>query len=187
MLEIAASLHLLPGIWRDIHWRSLVPLVIGCWHRHAHWRLMFLTSIPAAPMQIALALFVLVVTCLLWTWLRLENHAGHFASRSCRSGSRRLLTAPSAWRPAGHPVLFRLACRQHRGPRNSLVAYFLLTDSIGLAASGARRSRHHRFLFRALTFLPALIAGVWLGARSFKNADPPFSGNGYWHCLAFWQ
>ncbi|MFM8745813.1 MAG: hypothetical protein ACKOED_03995 [Aestuariivirga sp.] len=24
----------------------------------------------------------------------------------------------------------------------------------------------------ALTFLPVLVAGVWLGARSFKSADP---------------
>jgi uncharacterized membrane protein YfcA len=27
-------------------------------------------------------------------------------------------------------------------------------------------------LVRALVFLPALLAGVWLGARSFKTADP---------------
>ena len=25
LLEIAASIHLLPGLWRDIHWRSLCP------------------------------------------------------------------------------------------------------------------------------------------------------------------
>jgi uncharacterized membrane protein YfcA len=30
LLEIAASLHLLPAIWRDIHWRSLLPLIVGC-------------------------------------------------------------------------------------------------------------------------------------------------------------
>jgi uncharacterized protein len=29
LLEIAASIHLLPGLWHDIYWRSLVPLVIG--------------------------------------------------------------------------------------------------------------------------------------------------------------
>jgi uncharacterized membrane protein YfcA len=27
LLEIAASIHLLPGLWRDVHWRSLIPLV----------------------------------------------------------------------------------------------------------------------------------------------------------------
>ena len=27
-------------------------------------------------------------------------------------------------------------------------------------------------VLRALIFLPALVAGIWLGARSFKGADP---------------
>ena len=29
MLEIAASLHMLPAIWRDVHWRSLSILLMG--------------------------------------------------------------------------------------------------------------------------------------------------------------
>jgi uncharacterized protein len=29
MLEIAASLHMLPSIWRDVHWRSLGFLLTG--------------------------------------------------------------------------------------------------------------------------------------------------------------
>ena len=30
MMEVAASLHLLPGVWRDVHWRALGWLVLGC-------------------------------------------------------------------------------------------------------------------------------------------------------------
>jgi len=29
IMEVAASLHLLPGVWRDIHWRSLLWLTVG--------------------------------------------------------------------------------------------------------------------------------------------------------------
>ena len=56
--------------------------------------------------------------------------------------------------------------------RATLVTYFLLTDAIGLGLPCARKSGDHRYCLRTLIFLPALVAGVWLGARSFKNADP---------------
>ena len=32
MMEIAASLHLLPSVWRDIHWRALLWLGLGWLH-----------------------------------------------------------------------------------------------------------------------------------------------------------
>src|SRR5262245_34149254 len=54
MLEVAASLHLLPGIWRDIHWRAISLLFVGCIIATpiGVW---LLSSIPAAPMTVALA------------------------------------------------------------------------------------------------------------------------------------
>ena len=30
IMEVVASLHLLPGVWRDIHWRALLWLSVGC-------------------------------------------------------------------------------------------------------------------------------------------------------------
>src|SRR5215510_6849047 len=51
MLEIAASLHLLPGIWKDIHWRSLAPLIIGC-AIGTPLGVWLLANVPAAPMQV---------------------------------------------------------------------------------------------------------------------------------------
>ena len=65
MMEIAASLSLLPGIWKDIHWRSLGLLGAGCLVGTpiGVW---FLASAPAAPMKIALASAVLVSVGFLW-------------------------------------------------------------------------------------------------------------------------
>src|SRR3954447_25873471 len=59
MLEVAASFSLLPGIWKDIHWRSLGLLGVGCLVGTpiGVW---FFASVPAAPMKIALASVVLV-------------------------------------------------------------------------------------------------------------------------------
>src|SRR5438477_1976501 len=75
MLEVAASLHLLPGIWKHIHWQSLLPLIVGCAIAtpvgvHA------LATIPAPPMQIAMALFVIASAMLLWRGFALKKTPG---------------------------------------------------------------------------------------------------------------
>jgi len=170
LLEIAASLHLLPGLWRDIHWRSLIPLVIGT-SIGTPLGLMFLTSVPAAPMQIALGLFVFVVTFLLWIGFALKAMPGTIVSSTAGLAAG---VANGAFGIGGPPVIlfyFASPAGNFVG-RATLVAYFLLTDAIGLAFLARESLVTPDSLFRTLTFLPALLAGVWLGARSFKNADP---------------
>jgi uncharacterized protein len=170
LLEIAASIHLLPGLWRDIHWRSLMPLVIGT-TIGTPIGLTFLTTIPAAPMQIALGIFVVTVTCLLWKGFALKTMPGNIASTSAGLAAG---VANGAFGIGGPPViLFYFASPAGNiVGRATLVAYFLLTDAIGLAFLSRENLVTTDVLLRTLTFLPALLAGVWLGARSFKNADP---------------
>lgn len=170
LLEIAASLHLLPGLWRDIHWRSLVPLVIGT-GIGTPIGLIFLTSVPPAPMQIALGLFVIAVTCLLWLGFALKTMPGNIASTSAGLAAG---VANGAFGIGGPPViLFYFASPAGNiVGRATLVAYFLLTDAIGLVFLARENLVTTDSLFRTLTFLPALLAGVWLGARSFRSADP---------------
>lgn len=170
LLEIAASLHLLPGLWRDIHWRSLIPLVIGT-GIGTPIGLKFLTAIPAAPMQIALGLFVFAVTCLLWIGFALKTMPRNIASTSAGLAAG---VANGAFGIGGPPViLFYFASPAGNiVGRATLVVYFLLTDAIGLAFLARENLVTTDSLVRTLTFLPALLAGVWLGARSFKNADP---------------
>ncbi len=170
LLEIAASLHLLPGLWRDIHWRSLLPLVIGT-TLGTPLGLMFLTGIQPAPMQIALGLFVFVVTCLLWRGFALKTMPGNLASTAAGLAAG---VANGAFGIGGPPViLFYFASPAGAiVGRATLVTYFLLTDAIGLVFLSRENLISTDTIFRTLTFLPALLAGVWLGARSFKNADP---------------
>ena len=170
MLEIAASIHLLPGLWRDIHWRSLIPLVIGT-GIGMPIGLMCLTGIPAAPMQIALGLFVFVVTCLLWQGFALKTMPGDIISTAAGLAAG---VANGAFGIGGPPViLFYFASPAGNiVGRATLVTYFLLSDLVGLAFLSRENLVTSDTMLRTLMFLPALLAGVWLGARSFKNADP---------------
>ncbi len=170
MLEIAASLHLLPSIWRDIHWRSLVPLAIGCLVATplGVWAL---ASVPAPPMQVAMSLFVLAAVLLMSRGFALKTMPGPVASTAAGAASG---LANGAFGIGGPPVvLFYFASPAgHMAGRASLIAFFLFTDIVGLANQSAYGLLTTEALVRATTFLPALFAGVWVGARSFKGADP---------------
>ena len=79
MLELAASINLLPSIWKDIHWISLGPLTLGCLIATpiGVWAL---AHVAPAPMQIALSIFVLVAVFLMWRGFALKTMPGPIAS-----------------------------------------------------------------------------------------------------------
>src|SRR5262245_25327458 len=79
MMEIAASLHLLPGIWREIHWRSIALLLVGCVIA-TPFGVWILASAPAAPLKIGLAVAVTIATFMLWRGFRLERTPGPAAT-----------------------------------------------------------------------------------------------------------
>ena len=170
MLEIAASLHLLPSIWKDVHWRSLVPLTVGC--VLATWVGVYaLANVPAAPMQIALAVFVLAATLLLWKGFALKSMPGPLATVAAGAASG---LANGAFGIGGPPVVlfyFSSPAGNVAG-RASLIAFFLATDLIGLANQSVYGLVDREAALRALMFLPALVVGVWIGQRSFKGTDP---------------
>jgi uncharacterized membrane protein YfcA len=170
MLEIAASLHLLPSIWKDIHWRSLAPLIIGC-VIGTPLGVWLLANMPAPPMQVALALFVLTAVWFLWRGFALKTMPGTAASGAVGAASG---LANGAFGIGGPPaILFYFASPAgNEAGRASLIAYFLMTDLIGLAFLSREALITWDTLYLALIFLPALILGNWIGASSFKSAAP---------------
>lgn len=170
MLEIAASLHLLPSIWKDIHWRSLAPLIIGCLIA-TPIGVRALAEVPAPPMQVALAVFVLATTILLWRGFALRRIAGTAGSVAAGAASGLF---NGAFGIGGPPViLFYFSTPEgHAVGRASLIAFFLATDAIGLSLLVHEGLVTWAAFYRAALFIIPLILGIWLGARSFKSADP---------------
>jgi uncharacterized protein len=170
MLEIAASLHLLPGIFRDIHWRSIGPLILGCLVA-TPFGVYLLANLPAAPMKLALAAFVLAATILLYSGFALSQMPGRIASTAVGAASGFF---NGAFGIGGPPVIlfYFSSPAGHATSRASVIAYFLATDLIGLAFLAREHLVTAGSAWRASIFLPALLAGIWLGARSFKGADP---------------
>lgn len=170
MLEVAASIRLLPEIWKDVHWRSLLPLSIGCLIA-TPIGVYALAHVPAAPMQIALAVFVLVAAALLAWGFSLKTMPGPVASAAAGAASG---LANGAFGIGGPPViLFYFASPAGAAAgRASVIAFFLFTDVTGLIFQSREGLVTWDALVRALTFVVPLLAGIWLGARSFKSANP---------------
>lgn len=169
MLELAASANLLPSIWKDIHWKSLMPLILGCLIATpiGVWAL---AHFPPAPMQIALSIFVLIATGLMWRGFAMKTMPGPIASTMAGAASG---LSNGAFGIGGPPViLFYFASPAgNLAGRASLVAFFLATDIIGLANQSVHGLITWATVVQAAVYLPALLAGVWIGARSFKSVD----------------
>ncbi len=170
MLEVAASVNLLPSIWKDIHWKSLVPLTIGCLIA-TPLGVWLLANIAPAPMQLAISLFVLSATYLMWKGYALKTMPGPAASTAVGAASG---LANGAFGIGGPPVvLFYFASPAGNiAGRASMIAFFIATDLIGLANQSVHGLITWTSIIHAAAYLPPLLAGVWLGSRGFKNADP---------------
>ena len=169
LLELAASAHLLPSIWKDIHWRSLVPLSIGCLLA-TPFGVWALASLQANAMQLFMSAFVLIAVGLMWVGYAMKTMLGPILSTVVGAASG---LANGAFGIGGPPVVlfyFSSPAGNIAG-RASLIAFFLVTDTIGLANLAAYELVTKDTLWLAAAFLPCLFAGVWLGSRSFKNAD----------------
>lgn len=170
LLELAASLHLLPGAWQDVQWRPLRWLALGCF-AGTPAGVYALAHVPAAPMTIALSLFVLAAAALLvrgYAPAREPGAAGTFAtgmaSGLCNGG----------FGMGGPPVVlfFFGSPAGARAGRASLIAFFVLTDAMGLAWQGSMGLLNRDTLWHAAAMLPPMLAGVWIGNRAFGQADP---------------
>ena len=170
LLEVAASLHLLPSIWKDVHWGSLAFLMLGALVG-TPIGVYALANMPQPQMTLALACFVLLATFLLWWGFSLKTMPSRMATLAVGTATG---LANGAFGMGGPPVvLFYFASPAgHAAGRASLIAYFLFTDVVGLGFLSREGLVTWDAGLLALAFLPALATGIWFGSRSFKSADP---------------
>ena len=170
LMEVAASLGLLPSIWQNIHWRALALLWLGCLFG-TPLGVRLLASVPADPMKIAFSVAVLAAVALL---------GSGYVRKSMPSTAETLSTGAIAGMLNGAfgivapPVIiffFGTPTGTLIG-RASLIAFFIGTDIMGLSFLAREGLVTRDSFYRFVLFAPALFAGQWLGARSFKSTDP---------------
>lgn len=167
-LEIVASAQMLPGLWREVHFRSVLWLGLGSL-AGVPLGLWGLAMLPAEVMRLLIALIVLVSVAGLSAGLRFRRPPGSGATvlAGMLSG---LLNGAAAM--GGPPViLFYLGAQTAvTVGRASLVFYFSLIDvaAAGLAAAAGLLTAP--LLVLAALCVPALLVGQAIGARLFRSA-----------------
>jgi uncharacterized membrane protein YfcA len=170
IMEVAASLHLLPSVWRDIHWRALLWLAVGALVG-TPFGVYALAHVPPAPLTVALAVFVLIAAILLARGYALKSLPGPAVTFATGAASGLF---NGGFGIGGPPVIlfFFSSPAGAAVGRASMIAFFLITDVAALAWQGWSGLLGMATLWRAVLFLPALIGGLWLGNRGFMRADP---------------
>ncbi len=170
LLEVAASIHLLPKVWRDVDWRSLAWLLAGALIA-TPLGIAILAWVPADPMRIGIALIVIVAAVLIWRGFRLEKVPGRGTALSTGLVSGVLNGATTV---GGPPVIlfFFSSPAGIAMSRASVIAYFLGTDAAASVMAAGHGLIDGVLLIRAAVFLPVVLLGVALGHRKFVDTDP---------------
>ena len=169
LFEVASSIHLLPKIWREVDWRSLRMLLVATWLA-TPFGIYLLSTLPADPLRLALAIAVLVAAILIWRGFALKTVPGPAATLTV-GASAGLLNGSMAI--VGPPVIlfyFSSPLGLSVG-RASLVAFFLGTDTVGTVMLAAQGLILGETLLRAALFIPLVLLGTSLGNRGFVKAS----------------
>jgi uncharacterized membrane protein YfcA len=170
LLEVAASIRLLPEVWGQVHWRSIRLLLLGCLLATplGVWAL---ANVPITPMKLALATFVLLSAILLTRGVALKSMPGTAGTFGTGVATGLL---NGGFGMGGPPlVIFYLSTPAGiAAGRASIIAFIIATDLMGLGFQAREGLITHDTFRLSAWFLPPLLLGVWLGSRAFRRADP---------------
>jgi uncharacterized membrane protein YfcA len=168
LLEIAASINLLPSIWSKIHWRSLTWLMLG-YVIGLPFGGYALIHAPQAPAQIALSIVVIGTAALMLRGFHLDRTPGAPASTATGVASGLL---NGAFGIGGPPVVLFYFSTPGAAAigRASIIFFFLFTDVLGVSFFATQEGVVTLQTFiQAALWLPTLLVGVWIGAHGFRH------------------
>ena len=170
LLEVAASLQMAKQVWRDVNWKMVVSILAGSFLFIPLGQYL-LIWVPVEPMRALAAVLLLAAVILAAAGrpFRIGNHRGTWFLIGTVSGFMNgLLAMGGMW-----AIIFLLGSGIRVATiRASLVALFFSTDSYAVLTGAVHGLINRDILIRFIWALPALIAGVWAGSRSFKTGKP---------------
>ena len=169
ILEVLASIRLVPQVWKDIDWYSLRWLLVGSLFA-TPFGVYLLANIPELPMRISISLLALVAAILLmrgWAWKNMPGSPLIFATGvGCG-----LLNGAAA---IGGPPVILLYLSSPAGvtvSRASIIAYFLGIDGMSLAMASLQGLTTSNTMLTTAVCLPPLLLGIGIGSKMFINVD----------------
>ncbi len=171
-LELLTTAHLLPGVWRQIDWRSLRWVIAGCLLATA-LGLTLLAGLDAALMRLVisaclLAIAVAMLGGLAQRWAPAQT-PGPLGALAVGALSGALNGAVGISGPPA--IVFHFATSAAATSRATLIAYFLFTDMWAVGLAGAAGLLTTSALPLIGVALPFSLAGIGLGQCLFLRLD----------------
>ncbi len=170
ILEIGASLAMLPQVWREVKWRVAGWLFAGA-AIGSPVGIHFLATIDPDHMKLMIA-GVVLIACFLLIWgYRFKAPAGPLGN-----GATGLLSGlvNGVGAVGGLPVVLLLVAgaAEAAALRATIVGYLFLSDTYALAISGTKDLVDMVLLQRAGLFAAPLAAGIYIGSHFFLRTNP---------------
>lgn len=177
VLEVLASISLLRGAARDIDWRWLSWLIVGnalC----IPLGIALLAWVSETPLRLLIGALLLIAAVLLRSGFSLAL-APTGGVRLCVGLVSGFVNGVAAIGGIAVAVLLSTAQMAPAAMRATLIALFLFTDLYALAWAGIVSAHSETgsalldsdTLRWALWMAPAMLAGIWLGQRSFAGVS----------------
>ena len=170
LLEIAASMFMLPMVWRSIDWQKLNWLVLGIL-AGTPAGLLFLAEVPQDPVRFTISGLVLVACILLWKNVRSRSEGGRIRLLVV-GGISGLVNGAAGI--GGLPIVLFLLSVSIRAEvlRATIVAFLFCSDIYATLLSGSHNFLSNELLARSVLFLFPLVVGVAIGHRGFVKSSP---------------
>ena len=169
VLEVLASLRLVPQVRKDIDWHSLRWLLIGSFVG-IPFGVYLLATIPPAPMRMSISLMVLLASILLMRGFAWRRMPGIILILTTGLACGMLNGAAAI---GGPPViLFYLSSPAGvKTSRASIIAYFLGIDTLSLIMAAVQGLTTFQTLVLTAICLVPLLLGIAFGSRMFVKID----------------
>lgn len=170
ILDLLAGLNLLPGIWRQVRWRS-IALLVGPAILVTPLGVYLLATVPTPPMRVALAVLVFASAIALISGFQLRRMPSRGetiatgVAAGLLNGSLGIGGPPIILFYLGSPIAVEAG-------RASLIAAFLAMDVSGIPSMLAFGLITLDALKLLAICLPALAIGIFLGSRLVGRMDP---------------
>lgn len=187
LMEIAASLSLIPSIRRHIDWSWLIPLAIanlvttpiGVW---------MLTRFDERTLRLAVALSLFVLSVILLSgWSRAPSGRPVAGTvRWATGGVSGLMSGIAAIGGLSVAAMFLLTGVAAAQLRATMIALLFIMDVWALGLSYAGGIVNSQTLALCCLMAPVMMAGIGLGHRSFKNDAKRKVGEGNFRQRVSW-
>lgn len=169
-LEMAASVHLLPGVWKNIDWMLLRALAVG-FAIGTPIGMLFLACLNPDVMRFIISCIVLIFAVLIFKGFTYKGPR----SFSVHSGLGLLSGVCNGIAAIGGlPIVTFLLSTNTRvaTTRATLIALFFATDAYALFFAGWYGMLNKMIMVYAILSIPILVIGVGVGQRLFRLASP---------------